>query len=188
MSCQSGSKCVLPIRFKRRFGSLVERISIPSRYLRRTQKHLDPERYYPLLRPENSLAVLVESLHVDNGVPAVRTRLAICQSCVQVDADVAFQRNCVAIVGQIQIQWDNIPNCSAPEARSWRYEGKDGGDSFDIPGWGRPWAVLHKNIHLLQKYWTNIRWIIPWQSASSCTCRLSSTLTPAVSSDHIDDM
>ena len=57
-----------------------------------------------LLRPENSLAVLVESLHVDNGVPALKTRLAICQSCVQVDADVAFQRKCVAIVGQIQIQ------------------------------------------------------------------------------------
>ena len=110
-SCSNGSVwCLHHSPWKMKHMYLILFTTSPGDVLSIRVKVCSTNQIHPYW-PENSLAVLVESLHVDNGVPAVRTRMAIRQSCVQVDADVAFQKNCVAIVGQIQIQWDNIPIC-----------------------------------------------------------------------------
>ena len=41
--------------------------------------------------PENSLAVLVEGLHLDHCIPMVSAGKAAHQSCIQIDADVSCE-------------------------------------------------------------------------------------------------
>ena len=79
--------------------------------------------------PENSLAVLVEGLHLDHCIPMVSAGKAAHQSRIQIDADVSWVL--ILRIWSVNIKVSKVQSCEmlliqlreaeVPEARSARY-------------------------------------------------------------------
>ena len=81
--------------------------------------------------PENSLAVLVEGLHLDHCIPMVSAGKAAHQSRIQIDADVSWELILRIWSVNVKIYVSKVQSCGmlliqlieaeVPEARSARY-------------------------------------------------------------------